>query len=131
MAEPGSNAAPSATDKNTFHGLIMNTLCKIEELPRDPFLLCRSGTPFVNRPASKPDGSARGVAPSGRTSAGGRAPVQHPAAVETRRPPPSCARYGVVVESVKVSAFEYVPVRSGSVAFTSCVKVIVTGSFVT
>jgi hypothetical protein len=27
MAEHGNTAAPTATDKNTFHGLIMNTLC--------------------------------------------------------------------------------------------------------
>jgi hypothetical protein len=27
MAEHGKTAAPTATDKNTFHGLIMNTLC--------------------------------------------------------------------------------------------------------
>src|SRR5262245_58069821 len=36
--------------------------------------------------------------------------------------------YGVVVESVKVSVFEYVPVRSASVAPMCCVNVIVTGS---
>jgi hypothetical protein len=27
MAEHGKTAAPTATDKNTLHGLIMNTLC--------------------------------------------------------------------------------------------------------
>src|SRR4051794_25898006 len=60
MAEPGSNAAPSTTDKTTFHGLIMNTLNEIEELPRDPDLLCRDSAAFVNRAASIPDGSATG-----------------------------------------------------------------------
>ena len=36
--------------------------------------------------------------------------------------------YGVVVLSVKVSVLQYVPVRNGSVASMSCVKLIGTDS---
>ena len=39
--------------------------------------------------------------------------------------------YGVVVDSVNVSVLLYVPVRSGSLAFTSCLKVIVDRSLET
>src|SRR3954453_10250003 len=39
-----------------------------------------------------------------------------------------CAGYGVVVLSVKVSALLYVPVRSGSLALTSCENSSVTAS---
>jgi hypothetical protein len=35
MAEHGKTAALTATDKNTFHGLIMNTLCN-RRLPPGP-----------------------------------------------------------------------------------------------
>src|SRR3954470_16488494 len=50
---------------------------------------------------------------------------------ECSRPPCDCHSvrrtdlYGCVVDSVNVSVFEYVPVRSGSLAAIGCVNVIV------
>src|SRR4051812_40387321 len=45
--------------------------------------------------------------------------------------PAASRRYGVVVDSVKVRAFEYVPVRSGSVLLMSCDMPMVTESLET
>ena len=46
-------------------------------------------------------------------------------------PPPAKNPYGVVVDSVNVSVFEYAPVRSASVAPMCCLNAIVTGSLET
>src|SRR3954468_13200397 len=53
MAEPGRAATPRTTATATFHGLIMNTLCKIEELPRDPAPTLAKADPTVNLRRSK------------------------------------------------------------------------------
>src|SRR3954465_5514944 len=103
MAEHGNAATPRTTPTATFHRLIMNTLCKIEELPRDPRLLCRSGPRLVNLRSSKPDGSATGrrSKPTGAQTSR-RTEVR---ACEDGGPKPSVlVVYGVVVDSVNVSA---------------------------
>src|SRR6478752_6952251 len=80
--------------------------------PRDPDLLCRSRGPLVNRLAVIPDGSATGRRLE-----------------DIGRRPEADAFYGVVVDSVKVSALLYVPVRRASLALTSCENSSVTASF--
>jgi hypothetical protein len=70
MAEHGNAAAPSTTATATFHGLIMNTLCKIEELPRDPAPTLAKADPTVNlRPSKRTEvllGAGRNTSTSAR-----------------------------------------------------------------